>query len=160
MNKPIFLTLIVCIPFIGTGCVMSNDQVEDAIRNRALATPAAPQPPSDADFASSCGEIDRRMALLDGEIRKIEASERARTNRDNAVSIAGGFGTALLGSAAIAGQNSIRGVHTASAVSGVAGTAAIDGLTSDVDRATLSQWQALLGRRSQLQAARIEKGCR
>lgn len=148
-----------------SGCVGTTG---GTVTEMATATTAirgvmsAPQPPSEADLALSCSEVNTRTANLYARFKELDAAQRKKQRKQAAVNGVINLGTGILGGVAAAGAGTVNGVRAAASATTIArgslmGLAASEGSAArlkDVNDTTL-----IATRISQLEKVKFEKGC-
>lgn len=150
------LALAACM---GTGTATDMMVASTGMKNMLQAT----QPPSEADMALSCAEVQIRLGNLYARYEEIDRQQRARASQAAVVGGVLGVGTHLVGGQLLgAAGNSVQGMQAAAAATSYGSAAlgqVITGETSAQKLRDVNDASLLAQRIGQLEKVKFEKGC-
>lgn len=153
---------VALVAFTTSACMPGGTptQMATAMAGFSGVTQAA-TPPSKADLAMSCKEVNARLGNLYARYQVLEAEQEAKQRKAAVVDGALGIGLGILGTgmATNAGSlNAIRNAQMATTVAG-GGINLARAETSAVSLRDVNDSTAIASRTAQLEKVKLEKGC-
>lgn len=118
-------------------------------------------PPSQADLALSCKDVNARLANLYGRYQVLEAEQKAKQRQTAMVDGALGLGLGILGTGMATNAGSVSAIRTAQTVTTVGGGAIslARAESSAISLKEVNDTTAIATRTAQLEKVKLEKGC-